>query len=643
MQFAVTQAPAFNNMVRLTGSSSSSSRAPSWGQPLPPPGLPTKRTYSDSDIDAYAQRVLESMSSQSPDSSLGSYITSLLRCSDEMSNHDVREVADFDSLLELVQEHCACSTQDATESLQLIATAVRTNELPAGSSNATTASSQYPPLEPSRGDASSIYKNDNKTGPSRIETEFPTLSASMAQTSLTPNEKKNFASPLHANNLIPVDLMGALDDPSTPKKGKGLAHPPTTTSQAPKPVVDESAFPPLNSAAAKASKKTKPPVAAKPRGKSGAHSKPQPAEDLAAALFVTPRSRQPSIDETGTQQSASSSPSLQGVAAPLDVTAAIPTTYLEEQQYASTIEMLLSMNAELGEEAAAMATSFAGADVNVAQYLVDSVFSAPPMCRNVLSGAGCYRSDCTFSHDIDTYTCAFWLRGRCGKGQSCRFLHGFNPRLLEGLHNTNNDRNEYAPAHQEGNFPSLAGAAASTGGQPLRTNTWSTERQGTKGSNSFANIASQGGGTVSFTDHSSNSWSAQPQTYSKPKKVDIPIEVWSAHENRDASVFYISDPIERHNAVAKTVRRKDVVDLHFQSTKTFGVVLSHLLPTKLAENEGGVWVVTGTGHHVGSKTHQKGGGALESAVMNWLYEEGYEFAKGRDRNGQSGALLVYNN
>ena len=84
-----------------------------------------------------------------------------------------------------------------------------------------------------------------------------------------------------------------------------------------------------------------------------------------------------------------------------------------------------------------------------------------------------------------------------------------------------------------------------------------------------------------------------------------------------------------------------MIDLHYQSTKTFGVVLAQVLPEKLKEYDS-VWVVTGSGHHVGSKTHQKGGGALESAVLSWLSTEGYDFVRGRDRNGHGGAVLVRN-
>ena len=119
----------------------------------------------------------------------------------------------------------------------------------------------------------------------------------------------------------------------------------------------------------------------------------------------------------------------------------------------------------------------------------------------------------------------------------------------------------------------------------------------------------------------------------------IPQDLWNPNENRDASVFHIPDPLERYHAVASWVKRNDVIDLHYQSTKTFPTVLQVVLPKKLSEFVE-IWVVTGTGHHVSDKTHQKGGGALEKAVISWLAEEGYSFSKGRDRNGMGGAVLV---
>jgi hypothetical protein len=125
--------------------------------------------------------------------------------------------------------------------------------------------------------------------------------------------------------------------------------------------------------------------------------------------------------------------------------------------------------------------------------------------------------------------------------------------------------------------------------------------------------------------------------------------LWQPH--RDPSAFGISDPLERYYAVASTWKERamtNVMDLHYQSLQTFPVVLETLLPEKLpaATEDGGVWIITGTGHHVAERGHQKRNvSTLEGAVWEYLLyhyppEEGYRIAPGRDRNGQGGALFL---
>ena len=161
----------------------------------------------------------------------------------------------------------------------------------------------------------------------------------------------------------------------------------------------------------------------------------------------------------------------------------------------------------------------------------------------------------------------------------------------------------------------------------------------------------------------------------------IPQSLWQAHENRNASAFYISDPLERYYTVSATIpstavssknrsgSNNMVVDLHFQSIKTFPVVLDTILPDKLSlltpsfdssnngnnvDNTNGIWIVTGTGHHVNTqRTHQKGGSTLESAVLEYLISNyvipsstndnrngTIRIYKGRDRNGKGGAIFL---
>lgn len=308
-----------------------------------------------------------------------------------------------------------------------------------------------------------------------------------------------------------------------------------------------------------------------------------------------------------------------------------PDRYQTEQAFESSVEILLSMNPDVSEEAARQALQLVQGDVNWGQYMVDVAMTAPPVCRHLLHN-GCYRHDCQFSHDIDGHTCVFWMQGRCTKGVSCPFRHGFDEKALEAV---------MPPAPAEGQYPALVTEddpplCSTTTSDAQRSSVW-----GRTSSTSFAQVASQGAPQhdSAFPSLSSLDPLSKRATSQYVRRVDIPQDLWSAHENRDAAVFYIADPLERYHAVSTAVRRTNVIDLHFQSTKTFPVVLENILPEKLASHSE-VWIVTGTGHHVGSRTHQKGGGALEHVVTAWLTEQGYNFARGRDRNGLGGALLV---
>ncbi|KAL7581627.1 hypothetical protein ACA910_022179 [Epithemia clementina (nom. ined.)] len=702
----------------------------------------TRRAKNSKEIDVYAQGVLESRVASSlpaPDDSLGSYVSSSLRSS-ALEYDNIKEMPDFESLVELVQEHCACSESEAIESLEAIAMAVRTNQIPI--IEGTGKNTPDNDFNHSMTQHVTTSRSGDNPQQSVLEDDEAAYGGQQHEYGSTKEKKKQLASPLHADSLIPVDLMGALDDPSTPKHFRNVSSshtgPASATAAAAEnfhmmssnvsqsaalphyhqqpqqqryqlansaSTANESAFPPLSATASAPSTTTNKKKAPKRSGSSGA--KPQKAEDLAAALFVpsNSRSRQSSIDETAAvnlpsqqQSSPTLTPSTQQQSIPAAAAAMnqnstyneVDYYYLEEQQYASVIEILLSMNVDISEEAAAAATQMAQADVNIAQYLIDSVVAAPPICRHLLNN-GCYRSDCQFSHNLNGSTCMFWLRGRCGKGPTCRFLHGFSPQLLEGLmtqqqqlmynqqqqpqhaHSSSSislDNSAAATAfplqHQQhpASFPGSQAVASSNQSRPQHnilslsgsSSVWSgTEpvaRKVPASFSSFANVASQGYSSklAQFTESSSTDLRSSQTApvaitthHTKPKKVDIPQELWSAHENRDATAFHIADPMERFRVVSEqssAPRRENVIDLHFQSTKTFSVVLAKVLPVKF-ERHDQVWIVTGTGHHVGSKTHQKGGGALENAVVKWLIDQGYEYAMGRDRNGLSGTLLVY--
>lgn len=610
---------------------------------------------SESAIDAYATRVLETMSPPDAfiDTSLGPYVTSLLRCAQIDKKEEVIHLAEFDSLLELLEDQGNMQREVATNALKTIAEAVCTGTVPHEAGSRTQMGLYV------EGGFDSFYAM--KSG--LPVTQAPSQKNSFEQLSIEPYTPTAAGgpSPLKPDNLIPVDLLGFLDDPSP----TSAPHEQSQNSIQELPPVekqvtnDDEAFPPLGASVSAPSKKGG-------RGKKGkkAHSD----KDLAAALFRPARARQNNTETEGSPQMKPAVP------ASIRMANASNNIFFQ-QQLDSCVEILLSMNPELSEEAAAEAGLMANTDFNIAQYIVDSAVSAPPVCRHMLHD-GCYRSDCQFSHDVEGHTCLFWLRGRCGKGTSCKFLHGFNEKLLDGIQmevfgidpsaetvpvpvEPSNHGDGYSPnpysSFQPSSVPNSVGFGGSSQSSgvfdsqgyentqlgaswqsPSLTEMYGSSASAASSSFSFANIASRGYNKTQYSSTPDGNGSTSP-TGSHTAR--IPQDMWNPNENRDASAFHIPDPMERYETVAATVARRDVIDLHFQSTKTFPVVLVSVLPEKLAEFEE-VWVVTGTGHHVGSKTHQKGGGALERAVNAWLTEEGYSFKAGRDRNGMGGAVLV---
>jgi hypothetical protein len=385
------------------------------------------------------------------------------------------------------------------------------------------------------------------------------------------------------------------------------------------------------------------------------------------------------------------------------------------QQIEATAELLLTIQNDLSTNAAWTASMMAYGDVNVAYYLIEQALNAPPICRHMLQYA-CYRADCAFSHDVDGHTCTFWLKGRCGKGDSCRFLHGFNEALLKDVMDHVDQSSstivasdpldhQQQPGQTEDSLvrfcPASGGAIVTqnlllhnekqkkdntigrTSGSPYTStrpltpgslppdltlnNSWSSSSMqpyvhaadfsGTTAV-SFARIAASNSMTAPSLSLSSAAATDQSSFSSnvvqKEKVKKIPQDLWTCSTNRDPSLFHIADPIERFNAVNDAhIRAKQlssglpyVMDLHFQSVKTAQIVLANVLPQKLEEiskisqREAGVWIITGSGHHVNAQSHQKRNGVLENAVLKWLQDEGYEHFIGKDRNGFSGAIYV---
>ncbi|MFN9981020.1 MAG: hypothetical protein ACK53Y_13925, partial [bacterium] len=136
---------------------------------------------------------------------------------------------------------------------------------------------------------------------------------------------------------------------------------------------------------------------------------------------------------------------------------------------------------------------------------------------------------------------------------------------------------------------------------------------------SFAKVAASNSITApSFSLSSavaSNQSSCSSNVVQKEKVKKIPQDLWTCSTNRDPSLFHIVDPIERFHAVNDAqIRAKQlssglphVMDLHFQSVKTAQIVLATVLPqkleeiSKLSQREAGVWIITGSGHHVNTQ------------------------------------------
>ena len=372
------------------------------------------------------------------------------------------------------------------------------------------------------------------------------------------------------------------------------------------------------------------------------------------------------------------------------------------------VNMLLQWYAaqDLCYDAAYEATCMAHNNTILAQYIISSAFTQMPICKHLLNDGKCYRADCTFNHNIDHHTCVFWMKSRgCSKRDSaiepCRFLHGFSSKVLENIPEQIQQQATAADHSHNGtitpyqNVRDFYATSVPTNTTVTTIHNHPSNANGTSSSaKSFANIASKGYSTKkSFTQlqpdqlpttKSSSTAVALQQALQQLSTILIPQNLWQAHENRDASAFYISDPLERYYTVSASTttsvavssksshHNHNIIDLHYQSIKTFPVVLDTVLPNKLesltpsdsssnvGSNTNGIWIVTGTGHHVNTqRTHQKGGSTLENAVLEYLISNfmlpptneitgatptisssKYRIYKGRDKNGKGGAIFI---
>mmetsp|Transcript_43835 Transcript_43835/g.127631 ORF Transcript_43835/g.127631 Transcript_43835/m.127631 type:complete len:180 (+) Transcript_43835:73-612(+) len=158
----------------------------------------------ESAVDAYATRVLQASSPPDAflDTSLGPYVASVLRCT-EMSDMDVTSLVEFESLLELLEDQCNMERDVATKALQSIAEAVVTGLIPQEPSWVT----------PARG----LYNGSSLDSFQSMATSLPLVpTQKLEQLSIDPYTPNSAGgpSPLKPDNLIPVDLLGFLDDPS---------------------------------------------------------------------------------------------------------------------------------------------------------------------------------------------------------------------------------------------------------------------------------------------------------------------------------------------------------------------------------------------------------------------------------------------
>jgi hypothetical protein len=652
------------------------------------PTISTSAT--DSTIDAYASRILKQKSPPEAcvDDSLGPYVTSVLRSCCSSSSSNLKDTPEFEALLELLQEHCSLSVKEANDILQTIATSVQTGfvvpEEQTWNGPFLTAAA-----------VESRYSNDD-------DEQFPPLLSSNVSTPIKADGLIPFdllgalddpATPTNCNSLQQQRQQSdaALNQKAFPPLGDDTEDSKSIPQSA---ASQQEEFPPLGAESADHVQATTTNGTSK-KGNKGkkTKSKKLAADDLAAVFFRSSRVRQSSIDSLSPKlkplsSSAVAEPSLTRETTLVQQQESISPEYLD-----AAVDMLWSMNPTLSQEAVTDALLMVNGDMNMAQYVIGAALAAPPVCRHMLN-EGCYRSDCHFNHNLDGKTCLFWMRGRCANGDTCRFLHGYAESLLEMDGQQQQHTEEYFASPTQMSAPLSIGsgqrmmspqapfaprldtnslsapflssshtsyssgapftAYSSRDGSGSQASSWGATSSleslvqnvrleepidaapTTSTGYSFANVATDGYNETSFQDTSSG---AGNFVSLDRRTVRIPQDLWHDHINRDSSVFYLADPMERYREVSSSVSRDDIIDLHYQSTKTFPVVLSEVLPSQLRKHHQ-VWIVTGSGHHVSRNTHQKGGGALESAVAGWLVSEGYNFQHGRDRNGHGGALLV---
>ena len=639
-------------------------------------------------VDAYATRLLRvnSCPSAGVDPSLGPYVTSILR----------RRDCDEEQLLELLQDHCGMSLDVAQETLETLSRAVRTGVVPAPMVSNTMHNLRGKLRSQSVGAEHESYghvdairllggmladsgigydsMSTSTSGTDKISTNINprdtiVIEEELEDESLTSPVKTAVSitrTPLKPDRLIPVDLLGEIDHPTddddeqnpTPIRQNTTNLQSTTTQNS--TIADQNSdnqelmspqtlFPSKNPE----DSDVRCVIAATPNQQtSNGQQQGKKDLDLAAALFRPSRPRANSVNTALIPQKLSHHKSTEDVKT--------------NQAQLQTVQLLLTMNYDLSEEAAREAAKVApNADVNIAQHVLDQAMSAPPVCRHMLHDA-CYRSDCQFSHDVEGHTCLFWLRGKCGK-HNCKFLHGFSKKALDGvkflptpavnikIETTNllehNMQNQLKSSNLNIPTPRQSLSSSPTCSSPLFLSTsldsftpTTSEYRGfiNSADSKFLLPPRDRSETPSVPVASPSPSTNIPLSSSLPEKTSsfsfakIATKGYNQSSSFSKSDAATSKKFQNKNAKkvkmikmppellwnsSPATKRKDVVELtHVHTTKTFQPLLATLLPEKL-RNVDQVWILFERSNKVDL-----------NAVVQWLLQQHphYEVFKTKD-------------
>lgn len=272
-----------------------------------------------------------------------------------------------------------------------------------------------------------------------------------------------------------------------------------------------------------------------------------------------------------------------------------------------------------------------------------------PICRY---GAACtYQKTCIYRHpenitnNKSSKICVAFIAGKCSYGKNCN-----NKHLLE------NEIPKYKSKFNS--VPCKYGIECKT-----VDCLYAHEVDISSGLNVYANefvpneekLQLEKIPTYSMTR---SNRSATKTTQVPLKKKRMPDCLWVNDFERPPNLFYMKNVMEKFAAVNEVYSRPKfamalkslkvrVVDLHFQTINGCKQVLKEVLPRLQLVDKNlviGVWIITGTGHHVVKDSHQKktidGDSVLMSTSKSYLISQKINFEIGVDKSGQSGAIYV---